>query len=167
MNAKFSGFVICVEAIIYLLLSFILLLLFMIMICYLLFAQLLLLNDLIFLIKDTLKDRKVMRCSKQNVEQVSSFILDLHLCSFIGCLMDVLLSLIKEINRLIRLKVTTEKNLTFSILQLFKFKKFVSRPVFGQLQLTQMSLNFKTSSCNLKIRGLEKKARVDFLLFRF
>ena len=42
-------------------------------------------------------------------------------------------------------------------LQLSKFKKFVSRSVVGELQLTQISLNFKTTRYNLKIRGLGAK----------
>ena len=41
--------------------------------------------------------------------------------------------------------------------KLFKFKKFVPWSVFVELQLTQISLNFKTSCCNLKIRGLGAK----------
>ena len=43
---------------------------------------------------------------------------------------------------------------TFSKLRFFWFKK-----------LTQMSLGFKTSCCNLKIRGLGAKLCVAFLLF--
>ena len=43
----------------------------------------------------------------------------------------------------------------FSKLRFSKFKKFVFRSVFGELQLTQiLSLNFKTLCSNLKIRGL-------------
>ena len=67
----------------------------------------------------------------------------------------------KEINRLlskgmsnIYLKVTIE---TFSKLRFSGFKKFVTRSVFGELQLMQISLSFKTSHCNLKIRGLGAK----------
>ena len=55
----------------------------------------------------------------------------------------------KEINRLlskgmsnIYLEVTIE---TFSKLRFSGFKKFVTRSVFGKFQLTQISLNFKTS----------------------
>ena len=44
----------------------------------------------------------------------------------------------------------------FSKLQFSKFKIFVSKSVFSKLQLTQISLNFKTSSCKLKITGLGK-----------
>ena len=72
-------------------------------------------------------------------------------------------SSIKEMNRLISkgmsniyLKVTSEKKLTFSKPRFSKFKKFDSRSIFGERQLRQMSLNFKTSFCNLKIRGLEE-----------
>ena len=44
------------------------------------------------------------------------------------------------------------------------FKFFFTRPVFEELQLTQISLNFKTSSCNFKFRGLEVKLCVAFVL---
>ena len=46
-----------------------------------------------------------------------------------------------------------------------KFKKFVSKSVFGELQLTQIWLNFQTSYSNLNIRGLGAKLYVAFLLF--
>ena len=46
-----------------------------------------------------------------------------------------------------------------------KFKKFVSRSVFGELQFKQILLNFKNSCCNLKIRGPEEKLYVGFLFF--
>ena len=52
------------------------------------------------------------------------------------------------------------EKLTFSKLRFSKFKTFVFRSVFDELQLTQISLNFKTSWCNLKIRSLEKKNHV-------
>ena len=64
----------------------------------------------------------------------------------------------------IYLKVTIE---AFPKLRFSGFKIFVVRSVFGELQLTQISLNFKTSRCNLKIRGLEAKLRVAFLLLYF
>ena len=48
-----------------------------------------------------------------------------------------------------------------------KFKKFVSRSVFGDFQLTQISLNFQNFYCNLKVRGLGVKLYVGFLLFLF
>ena len=59
----------------------------------------------------------------------------------------------------IYLKITIEM---FSKLRLSGFKKFVTRLIFGELQLIQISLNFKTSCYNLKIRGLGGK-----LLFNF
>ena len=43
-------------------------------------------------------------------------------------------------------KVTVE---TFSKLWFSGFKKFVTRSVFGELQLMQISLNFKTSFCEV------------------
>ena len=55
----------------------------------------------------------------------------------------------------------------FSKLQFSKFNKFVSRSVFEELQLTQMSLNFKTCYRNLKIRGLGAKLCGGFLIFLF
>ena len=86
--------------------------------------------------------------------------------------------MIKEINRLrkernrllikgmsnIYLKVTIE---TFSKLRFSGFKKFATGSLFGVLQLSQISLNFQTSSCNLKIRALGAKLCVAFLLFWF
>ena len=75
----------------------------------------------------------------------------------------------KEINRLlskemtnIYLKVIIE---TFLKLRFSGFKKFVTESVFRELQLTQVSLNFKTSLCNLKIRGLGARLCVAFLIF--
>ena len=44
---------------------------------------------------------------------------------------------------------------------------FVSWSVFGEVQLMQISLYFKTFYCNLKIRGLGAKLCVTFLLFSF
>ena len=64
----------------------------------------------------------------------------------------------------IYLKVTIWEKL-FSKLRFPKFKKFVSRSVFGELQVTQISLNFQTSCCDLKIGGLGAKLCVAFLLF--
>ena len=96
------------------------------------------------------------------------FLFKITLVPFNRSLMDVLLSLIKDINRLttsgiwnIYSKVTIDNN--------WCFQNFVSRSVFGELQLTQMSLNLKGSCCNLlhswfKIRGLEVKLCVAFLL---
>ena len=79
---------------------------------------------------------------------------------------------IKEIFRLVSkgmsniyIKVAIEKK--FSKLRFCKSKKFVSTSVFGELQLTQISMNFKTSCCNIKIRGLGAKVCVSFLFFNF
>ena len=44
------------------------------------------------------------------------------------------------------------------------FKKSVTRSLFGELN-SQISLNFKTSYCNLKIRSLLAKLCVGFLYF--
>ena len=75
----------------------------------------------------------------------------------------------KETNRLfskgmsnIYLKVTIE---TFSKLWFSGFKKFVTRSIFVELHFTQLWFNFKTSCCNLKIRGLGAKLCVAFLYF--
>ena len=59
------------------------------------------------------------------------------------------------------------EKLTFSKFRFSKFKKFVFRPVFEELQLTQISLNFKTSCYNLKIRGLVAKLLWIFYNFNF
>ena len=98
-----------------------------------------------------------------------------NLIKEINRLLSNVFELIKEINRLgkeinsllskgmsnIYLKVTIE---TFSKLRFSGFKKFVTRSVFEELQLTQISLNFKTFCCNLKIRRLGVKLCVAFLL---
>ena len=47
------------------------------------------------------------------------------------------------------------------------FKSFISRFVFGELQLAQISLYYQTSYCNLKIRGLGPKLCVACLLLLF
>ena len=44
-------------------------------------------------------------------------------------------------------------------------KKVCLQVSFWEPQLTQVSLNFKTSCCNLKIRRLGAKLCVAFLLF--
>ena len=61
----------------------------------------------------------------------------------------------------IYLKVTIEKNR----LSQNEICQFVTRSAFGELQLTQISLNFKTPCHNLKIRGLGAKLCVAYLLF--
>ena len=55
------------------------------------------------------------------------------------------------------LKVTIEKKLMLSKLRLGTIKRLVTKSVFGELQLKQISLNFKTFCCNSKIRGLGAK----------
>ena len=62
----------------------------------------------------------------------------------------------------IYLNISIEKKLTFSELPFSKFKTFVTKSVFWEPQLTQTSLNFKTSYCNLKIRGLGRKTACGF-----
>ena len=54
---------------------------------------------------------------------------------------------------------------TSSKLQLSGLKKICHQFSFGELQLALISLNFKTSSCNLKIRRLGAKQCLAFLLF--
>ena len=82
---------------------------------------------------------------------------------------------LKEINKLrkkissflskrmsnIYLNVTIE---TFSKSRFSGFKKFFTRSAFEELQLMQISLYFKTSSCNLKIRDPGAKLCMGFLL---
>ena len=76
----------------------------------------------------------------------------------------------KETNRLLikgmsNIYLKLPEKLTFSKPRFSKFKKFVTRSVFGELELTQISLNFKISCCKLKIRVLGAKLCVAFLLF--
>ena len=73
---------------------------------------------------------------------------------------------IKQSNVKYLLKSYCSEKLTFSKLPFSDFKKFVTRSVFGALQLRQMSLNFKTSYCNLKIRDLGAKLWL-FYYFNF
>ena len=49
----------------------------------------------------------------------------------------------------------------------WRSQKFISGSVFGKLQLKQISLNLKTSCCNLKIRGLSKKVFLFMFLLRY
>ena len=54
--------------------------------------------------------------------------------------------------------------------RLFRVKKSVPSSVFNELELTQILLSFKTSYCNLKIRGLVKtpcEALLSLLIFVF
>ena len=62
----------------------------------------------------------------------------------------------KEVSN-IYLKVTAEKNRRSQNFDFPKFKKYVTKSVFREFQLTQISLNIKTSCSNVKIRGLEAK----------
>ena len=77
----------------------------------------------------------------------------------------------KEINRLskgmpnIYLEVTIEKNWRYQNFHFLSFKNLP--PVFGELQLMQISLNFQTSCCNLKKRSESRGLYVAFLLFLF
>ena len=60
------------------------------------------------------------------------------------------------------------RKLTFRKLRFSKFNKIVTGSVFGEPQLTQISLNFKTYCCNLKNRGLGPKLCVWlFCYFNF
>ena len=60
------------------------------------------------------------------------------------------------------------RKLTFRKLRFSKFNKIVTGSVFGEPQLTQISLNFKTYCCNLKNRGLGAKLCVWlFCYFNF
>ena len=61
--------------------------------------------------------------------------------------------------------MSNREKVTYSKLRLSKFKKFVSRLVYGELQLTQISLNFQTSYCNLKVRGLGEKLCVRLFYY--
>ena len=74
----------------------------------------------------------------------------------------------KEINRSVSEEMSNIysnssywEKLTLPKLWFSMFKRFISRPVFGKLQVTQVSLNF------LKIRGLGKKPNKTFLYFIF
>ena len=62
------------------------------------------------------------------------------------------------------LKVTIE---TFSKLPFSGFKKFVTRSVFWELPLMQISLNFKTSCCDLKTDVWEQNFVRRFYHFNF
>ena len=53
---------------------------------------------------------------------------------------------------------------TFSELRFFVFKKFMTRLVFAELQLKQISVNFKTSCCNLKNRSWSKTLSGFFII---
>ena len=63
--------------------------------------------------------------------------------------------------------IVTIDKLTFSKLRFSKRKKFASRSVFGELQMTEILSNFKTSCCNLNIRALGIKGCVALPLFSY
>ena len=65
-----------------------------------------------------------------------------------------------------RLKSSYWEKVTYSKLWISRFEKFISRSVFEELQLTQISLNIQTFCCNLKVRVLGAKLCVA-LLFLF
>ena len=69
--------------------------------------------------------------------------------------------------RLIFVIVVRSYTLTFSKLRFSKFKKFVTRSVYGLLEYMLISLNFQTFCCNLKIRGLWAKLRVHIIILLF
>ena len=64
-------------------------------------------------------------------------------------------------------KVTIEKNRSSQNFDFLTFKKLSPISVFGELQPTQNSFNFKTSCCNFKIRSLGAKLCVPSLFFNF
>ena len=71
---------------------------------------------------------------------------------------------IKEINRL---RNEIKRLLRKGMLDFLSLKSSSPGHVLGELQLTQLSLNFQTYCYNLKIRGLGAKLCVAFLLFLF
>ena len=62
----------------------------------------------------------------------------------------------------IYLNTTIEENPRCQNFDFLSLKIFVSKSAFGEHQLTQISLNFKISCCNLKIRDLGGKSVCDF-----
>ena len=99
---------------------------------------------------------RLIRKGMSNIYLIIVPILTLHLCSW------MFFRSIKEIIRLLNRGMSTiylvpiEKTWPSQIFWFSKFKLFVSRLVFRELQFTQILLNYKTSCCNLKIRGLGK-----------
>ena len=57
--------------------------------------------------------------------------------------------------------------MTYSKLRFQKIKNFVSRSPFGELQLTQISLNFQTFCRNFKIKGMFSKVRAHITVVFF
>ena len=74
-------------------------------------------------------------------------------------LLLIVFKILKSILKIVTIEKTDALKTSF-----FQPKNFISRSVFGEFQLTQIPLNFKTSFCNLKIRGSVAKACVAFLL---
>ena len=62
--------------------------------------------------------------------------------------------IIEGMSNIYLLKIYYWEKLTFSKLRFSKFEKFASSSVSGEFQLTQIPLNFQTSSYNLKIRSI-------------
>ena len=96
----------------------------------------------------------------------------MRLSSFSKCLMDILLSSFKEINRLISkgmlyiyLKVTNEKNWRSQNFDFPSLKNSSSNQFLRSSRRHHWIL--KLPFCNLKIRSLGAKACVAFLLFWF
>ena len=67
----------------------------------------------------------------------------------------------------IYLKATVEKKWRTKNFDFLIFKISSPGHFLGGFHFTQISLNFQTSCCNLKIRGLGEKLVVVFLLFLF
>ena len=81
---------------------------------------------------------------------------------------------IKETRRLLRKGMSNVslnnshcKKANVSKLWIPNFNKFVSRSGFGEFQLTQITMNFKTSCWNLKIEGLGKNSYEAFFYLCF
>ena len=78
--------------------------------------------------------------------------------------------LLNEISRLLSegmLRIYYLEKLTFSKLQFSRLKNFILSSVFGELQLTQIWLNFQNVYFNLKVIVLGEKLCVAFLLVLF
>ena len=59
------------------------------------------------------------------------------------------------------------EKVTYQKLRFSKFKKFVSRSVFGELQHEQISLNFQTSCCNFKNQRSGSKTVCGFTIILY
>ena len=67
----------------------------------------------------------------------------------------------------IYLKVTVNRKWRTQNFDFKSLKSLSSNQIFWELQLTQISLNFQTSCCNLKIRALGAKLCVAWYYFYF